>query len=380
MRLHPTMLPLALAASAACADRDAVTEPAAGPASGDLASGRRGTGAVYLQTNDATGNAVVMFPRAPDGALGDPVSFETGGLGSGAGLGNQGALALAERGRMLYVVNAGSDEVTGFRVGPAGLDRIGTWPSGGDLPLSLAVTGGRLYVLHDGAASTLTGFAIGPHGELEPIPGAERVLPNAAPDVAQVAASPDGRSLVVTEKAANTIVTFSIRGNGSLGPPVETASAGMTPFGFAFDPRGRLIVSEAAGGVPGASALSSYRQSAGTWSVITASAGTTETAACWVAVTPDGRFAYTTNTGSASISGYRVRHDGSLVLLDPDGVTATTGAGPLDLAFSRNGKLVYSLNGTGRSLSAFRKKDDGSLVPIATVTGLPATANGLAVQ
>jgi 6-phosphogluconolactonase (cycloisomerase 2 family) len=374
------MIPLALAATAACADRDSITDPAAEATADDLAAGRRNSGAVYLQSNDAAGNAVLMFPRAPDGTLGSPVSFGTGGLGSGSGLGNQGALALSQGGRLLYVVNAGSDEVTGFRVGPAGLDRIGTWPSGGDLPLSLTLTGRRLYVLHDGAASTVTGFTVGPQGQLAPIPGAERVLPDATPDAAQVAASPDGERLVVTEKAANTIVTFSIAANGALGPPVETPSAGMTPFGFAFDRRGRLIVSEAAGSVPDASALSSYRTSGSGWSVITASAGTTETAACWVAITPSGRYAYTTNTGSASISGYRVGHDGSLVLLDPDGVTATTGAGPLDLAFSRNGRYVYSLNGTGRSLSAFRVKSDGSLVPVATVSGLPATANGLVAQ
>jgi 6-phosphogluconolactonase (cycloisomerase 2 family) len=362
MRLLPTILPLALLAAAACADGDGVTAPDAEAAPDDLAPSRRTVGAVYLQSNNAAGNAVLRFPRAPDGTLGSPERFTTGGLGSGSGLGNQGALALAEGGRLLYVVNAGSDEVTGFRVGPAGLDRIGTWPSGGDLPLSLTLTGRRLYVLHDGDASTVTGFTVGPHGQLDPISGAERVLPNPTPDVAQVAATPDGKRLVVTEKATNTIVTFSIRANGTLGPPVETASAGMTPFGFAFDRRGRLIVSEAAGGAPGASALSSYRRSGGTWNVITANAGTTETAACWVAVTPDGRYAYTTNTGSGSISGYRVRHNGSLVLLDPDG------------------RYVYSLNGAGRSLSAFRVKDDGSLVPIATVSGLPATANGLVAQ
>jgi 6-phosphogluconolactonase (cycloisomerase 2 family) len=373
------MLALALVA-AACADRDGVTDPAAVPSADDIASNHRPIRAVYLQSNNAAGNAVLRFPRAPDGTLGSPARFGTGGLGSGTSLGNQGALALADGGRLLYVVNAGSDEVTGFRVGPAGLDRIGTWPSGGDLPLSLAATGRRLYVLHDGAATTVTGFTIGPNGKLEPIPRAERVLPNATPDVAQVAASPDGRWLLVTEKAANAIVTLTIRSNGILGPPVERASVGMTPFGFAFDPRGRLIVSEAAGGAPNASSLSSYRRSQGAWKVITPSAGTTETAACWVVVTPDGRYAYTTNTGSASISGYRVRRDGSLVLLDADGVTATTGAGPLDLAFNRNGRLLYSLNGAGRSLSAFRVKDDGSLAPIATVSGLPATANGLVAQ
>jgi 6-phosphogluconolactonase len=379
MKLHPTILTLALAA-AACSDRDGVTDPVASSSSSDVASGLPASGAVYLQTNAAAGNAVLMFPRAADGTLGSPISFSTGGLGSGTGLGNQGALALADGGRLLYVVNAGSDEISGFRVGSAGLDLIGVWPSGGDLPLSLALTDRRLYVAHDGAASTVTGFTVGPSGALEPIAGAERTLPNPAPDVAQIGASPDGTRLVVTEKAANTIVTFAIGPDGALGDPVQTASVGMTPFGFAFARRGTLIVSEAAGGAADASALSSYRPSGTGWDAVTASAGTTETAACWVAVTPNGKYAYTTNTGSASISGYLLGHDGSLTLLDADGVTAATGAGPLDLAFSRNGRYVYSLNGAGGSLSAFRIEADGSLVPVATVSGLPATANGLVAQ
>jgi hypothetical protein len=41
---------------------------------------------------------------------------------------------------------------------------------------------------------------------------------------------------------------------------------------------------------------------------------------------------------------------------------------------------VYSLNGAGGSLSAFRIEADGSLAPIATVSGLPATANGLVAR
>jgi 6-phosphogluconolactonase (cycloisomerase 2 family) len=301
-------------------------------------------------------------------------------VGSGTGLGNQGALALADGGRLLYVVNAGSDNVSGFRVGPAGLDLIGVWPSGGDLPLSLGLAGRRLYVLHDGVESKVTGFTVGPHGTLEPIPGAARLLPDATPDAAQVSVSPDGTRLVVTEKAANTIVTFAIGEEGSLGEPVATVSAGMTPFGFAFDRRGTLIVSEAAGSAVNASSVSSYRPAGAGWAVVTASAATTETAACWVAVSPNGRHAYTTNTGSASISGYRVGHDGSLTLLDPDGVTASTGAGPLDLAFSRNGRYVYSLNGVGQSLSAFRVEADGSLIPVATVPGLPPAASGLVAR
>ena len=81
MKLHPTMLVLALAA-AACSDRDGATGPVA-----DV-SALAASGAVYVQTNAAAGNAVLMFPRAADGTLGGSVSFSTGGLGSGTGLGN----------------------------------------------------------------------------------------------------------------------------------------------------------------------------------------------------------------------------------------------------------------------------------------------------
>ena len=44
-------------------------------------------------------------------------------------------------------------------------------------------------------------------------------------------------------------------------------------------------------------------------------------------VTKNGRFAYTTNTGSGSISGYAVSADGGLTLLDADGHTGRNGPG-----------------------------------------------------
>src|SRR5262249_56044059 len=107
------------------------------------------------------------------------------------------------------------------------------------------------------------------------------------------------------------------------------SSSGMTPFGFAFNRRGTLIVSEAFGGATGASAVSSYEvDDDGTLTLITGSAPTHQTAACWIANTANGRFTYTTNTGSSSVSGYAVDRDGALSLLDPDGITAATRAPP----------------------------------------------------
>jgi 6-phosphogluconolactonase (cycloisomerase 2 family) len=74
--------------------------------------------------------------------------------------------------------------------------------------------------------------------------------------------------------------------------------------------------------------VSSYLVSAnGALQVVSPAVPTTETAACWVVVTNDGRFAYTANAGSGSVSGLAIAFDGSLRLLDADGQTGVTGAG-----------------------------------------------------
>jgi 6-phosphogluconolactonase (cycloisomerase 2 family) len=211
-----------------------------------------------------------------------------------------------------------------------------------------------------------------------PLPGSGRPLSSALPDPAQVEFSPNGRHLVVTEKATNMIVTYKVRFGYASGPNAQP-SAGQTPFGFAFDKRGRLVVSEAFGGAPDASVLSSYALAGnGTITPITPNVATTETAACWVVVTKDGRYTYTTNTGSNSISGYRIGTDGGLTLLDADGKTANTGAGPLDLALAKQSRLLYSLNSGVPEIQGFVVNGDGSLDSVGTVGGLPAGTVGLA--
>jgi 6-phosphogluconolactonase (cycloisomerase 2 family) len=184
---------------------------------------------------------------------------------------------------------------------------------------------------------------------------------------------------VVTEKNTNVIDVFPVDRRGRAGTPSENPSNGTTPFGFAFDPQGRLIVSNANGGMTDASSLTSYSvRRDGTVATLDGPEGTNQTAACWVVVTGDGRFTYTTNTGSGSITGYRIGRDGSLTILDPDGVTATTGEGPIDVDLTGNSRYLYTLNGDSDSVSIHRVGDDGSLTPQGVMSGLPATAVGLA--
>jgi 6-phosphogluconolactonase (cycloisomerase 2 family) len=341
--------------------------------------------AVYTQTNAADGNEVLVFQRNFRGELHLASRAKTHGLGTGAGLGSQGALALAPDGRHLYVVNAGSDTISTFAVGRRGLALVGRVASGGDQPISLTLKHDVLYVLNAGTEQNIKGFRIAyGSGRLQALPDSVRPLSGAAVQPAQVLFNNTGDFLVVTEKATNKIDVYAVDDDGRANGPNVRDSNGATPFGFSFDRRDRLVVSEAFGGAPDASAVSSYDFDAADapLDVISGTVKTMQTAACWVAITRNGRYAYVTNTGSGTISGYRIARNGELALLSADGVSASTGAGsnPQDLALSRKNGLLFALSPATGTLDSFRVLPDGSLTHVATAQGLPASAQGLAAN
>jgi 6-phosphogluconolactonase len=339
------------------------------------------SGAVYTATNDGHHNRVIVFRRAATGRLIRLGSFRTGGAGTGAGLGNQGGVTLDAEGRHLFVVNAGSDTVSVFDVRSYGLALVDVAPSGGAQPISATSHGDLVYVLNAGGDGNISGFELSPQGKLSPLAGSTKPLGDAAAGPAQISFSPDGQTLVVTEKAANNIVTYLVGDDGLPSDPMTTPSAGMTPFGFSFSARGRLLVSEAAGGAAGASTVSSYKiRFDGSLETVTSSLSTNQSAACWLVATKDGRYAYITNTGSDTVSGLSVARDGALSLLDPDGVTAGTESTPIDAALSRDGRYLYVLNAGDGSLSAYRDRANGALVRFRGVHHLPEGTNGLAAQ
>lgn len=341
---------------------------------------RRFAGAVYTTTNAAGGNAVLVFDRLADGRLVPLTSVPTGGLGTGGGLGNQGGLVLARQERFLLAVNAGSNTVSVLAIKNRGLRLIDVQPAGGLQPVSVTEHHGVVYVLNAGS-DNITGFRLSGHGNLTALSGSTRALSGTGTGPAQVSFSPDGDVLMVTEKATNKIVTFQVDDHGLAGHGQIQDSNGQTPFGFAFGKRGQVFVSEAFGGAPNVSATSSYDvDDAGLLSTISASVGTNQTANCWVVLTPNGRYAYVTNTGSGSISGYAVSFDGELTLLDGDGRSGVTGGGPIDLAVSDNGRFLYALVTGTNTIAAFRLQADGALIALPFTAGIPSGANGLAVR
>ena len=197
---------------------------------------------------------VQRFNRAGDGSLTPAGTFGTGGVGLATLGGRQGAVALSGDGRSLYAVNAGSDSVSTFRVGHRRTELTGSSPSRGVAPTSLAEARGRVYVLNSGGTPNVVAFRRGFDGTLTPIPGGSRNLAPGAAGAAQVSVTPDGRSLVVSERLSNRLETLPLDRSGRPGAPVVTPSSGAVPFGFAITHRGTIVVSEA-----GASTVSSYR-------------------------------------------------------------------------------------------------------------------------
>src|SRR5262249_39127389 len=302
-----------------------------------------------------------------------------------------------KRGDLLYVLNAGGPEVpichltpgtantpnvTGFVVDRAGhmnpIDSTqpidpgpATGPAGGVSCTAAAAAG----------FSALTGapaadFQCG----LNP--------PSFPRSPAQVRFTPSGNQLVVTVKGTNAIYVFPVDKDGTADAPTITQAPGPALpsfFGFAFDKKGRLLVTELFGtatSIPkgGAGALSSFMiTNNGHLNPISSDVADGGTAACWIAVDPTGRFAFVANNLSASISSYTVGNNGVVTLLNG---LAAGGSGPNDLAVAPRGRpsLLYVVDAGTGTVGACHIEGSGSLAPITGGGGLPAnrSAQGLA--
>jgi 6-phosphogluconolactonase len=348
--------------------------------------GRPSPGAVFVMTNAADRNEVISFRRAADGSLQEGRRFATGGRGSGGNndpLESQGSLTLSQDHTLLFAVNAGSGDISVFRVHGSDLSLADKELSGGSEPNAVAQQGHLVYVLNAGGSSNVVGFRVNEEGRLSQIPHSLSFLSTNTSGAASLAFSPNGQFLVVTERETNNIDVFSVQSNGTLSPIVINPSAGPGAFSVAFAPNGAaLVVETGPTGGQNASAISSYAiASNGTLSAISTSVPTLGAATCWNAVTPNGEWVYTSNAGSSTISGFTIGSNGALTAL-PGTVVGTnpTGATNLDITISADGKFLYSLDAKVGTISIFGIQSDGTLSNLGTVGGLPQDVgfNGIA--
>ena len=335
---------------------------------------------LFISTNAPASNEVLVYQRAGNAAASYVTRVATGGLGSPSGLGSQGAVTLSGNGRYLFVVNAGSNTVSTFALRRSGLELKSIVDSGGLRPISVTEHDGLVYVLN-GSSENVIGFRnVG--GTLVALPGGTGTLSAAnGTGPAQVGFSDDGDALVVTEKNTQKITSFRVKRDGTLTQKTVTASAGAVPFGFAVTRRNVLVVSEAA-----ASGVSSYRlrDDAATPVLATPSLANGQGAACWIAVTPDGRFAFSANAAGNTVSSYGVARDGTLSLVAAAAGSTVTGSnlnpGALDMAVSPNGRQLNVFAQHSLQIVSFTITSAGGLVQLGGVGGIPAGAAGLAAN
>ena len=183
----------------------------------------------------------------------------------------------------------------------------------------------------------------------------------------------------MTERRTNDILSISLDGNRL---PVSEGSIGSVtdqPFGtdlYAADIGDILLVSEGNNGAPGLSALSSYLvEDDGSLTGISLSTGvegdpltTGFTFGCWVEFveTPEGDFAYVSNTPDGIITSYSVSDAGELTLLESSaadtgvgGDDTQNGGGVLDAEFA--GDYLYQVVNNDSRIAQFYVNDEGGL-------------------
>jgi 6-phosphogluconolactonase (cycloisomerase 2 family) len=346
-----------------------ITAGASGFSPGPFGGGQR---AVFVQTDNPSGNQVAAYLRSANGTLTLQHTYSTGGLGGVLNgsqvdhLGSQGSLTLDAAHNTLYAVNAGSNSVSLFFVQGDNLTLRQVVSSGGTFPVSVAVHGNLVSVLNaenGGAVQEYANF----FGHLFALPGANRPLGLTIPTdttqfthtPGQVAYSPDGSQLIVTTKATtNAVDVFRVGFFGTLSPaPVVNTVGGTVPFAITFDRVGHLVIGEA-----GPSALETFALNGNGTVTPLNTLASGQTGLCWV--TSAGNLLFTGNTAANSTSGYSSSGNGQLTLL---GATPTD-PGTVDGAPTPDGHFLYVQTGGKGIVDEFQVNPTGTLTEIGSVT------------
>jgi len=334
--------------------------------------------ALFVQSDNSTGNQIIAYDRAPGGTLTQSGIYNTGGLGGALEgsvvdhLASQGSLTYDASSDLLYAVNAGSNTISVFAVLGDRLALRQVISSGGTFPVSIAAHDGIVYVLNGLGGGSLQGFTVA-EGRLVPIVGSNRALglnssetPQFTHSPGTVVFSPDGSQLIVTTKAnGNDIDVFGVAPGGELSASaVVNSEPGTVPFAIVFDKQGHLILAESAG------SLASFQLNENGTVAQLDSVPSGQIATCWV-VEARGHF-YTSNPGSASLSTFQSGAQGQLLTLLGD--TPTDG-GTVDATATGDGRFLYVQTGAEGNVDEFAVASNGELSKVGSVS-VPGAVGG----
>jgi 6-phosphogluconolactonase (cycloisomerase 2 family) len=390
-----------------------------------------GGGHLYMQTNE-TRNSVVHYRRSANGAITEVERVLTGGAGSGElspiyhinrpnDFEGAGSVILTPDRRFLFATNGGDNSVSSFAVDKEGritlldVKRTGNPTSGGAKSLAYAPSSRTLFVVHTFGPDHLRLMSVDAKGKLtarrERYSVSTMDWPNRVPTMAVL--SPDGKFLllgttfdelpsrknpdgslilwiprpdgtlhVIASNAPDPdgIVVFPVGGDGGLGEPSLYDAKGASPFYIAFlhnRPDTFIIGFAVSDGLAMGRIDADGKVNVGPLVKIDTSAGL-PSELCWLAVSPDDRFVFTTNFGYSTISSYRIDGNVLSIAKDPAGpkvpgdgtfraIDGVVSSGPSDNWISPDGAFLYQIYGNASKLVGYATQPDGSLNEIASV-------------
>jgi 6-phosphogluconolactonase len=374
-----------------------------------LAAGASAKTSVYSISNAAPKNTLIKFVQRSNGTLRKVQTIRTGGSGGLApqpGCEPPGGCPMLDtqsevvvRGRLVFVVNAGSDTITSFIEKRNGrLKRVDVQSSMGDFPNSIAVKRGVLYVLNSHSDS-IAGFRYDKRGEIKRI--VNSVRPLAAMQIAQglsprqIGFDRTGGVLIVTRLSPlpGGIDTFVLNSNNRPGQAVANAPTTPLPFGFAVDRYNNLVMSQVSAppelAMPGNTATYDINTQTGQLTPIE-TVTSDGVAPCWVVITRDGRYAFVVNTGGgappATVARYGLTPAGDLTSLGITGENNANGDqfARTDEVLSRNGRYLFVLNpgimGNVSQIDIYRVSGGNLTLVGNTTPNGPAGMSGLATR
>jgi 6-phosphogluconolactonase len=310
--------------------------------------------AIYISQNPDGDNQIAAYIQdSNSGKITLLNQYKTGGKGLTAVHGNS-SHALVTQGKFLFCVNSGDNSITSFEILSGGALRlIGRYPSGGTIPVSLAVHGDVLYALNQGVAGKteegqLSAFTIAADGSLVAITTAHIDLPAKNLPV-EVLVTPksgligvslhDGDEIQIFKWRDNTIVEAASEqihlppyGGATLSPSATKdrfISLGDS-FLFTLDDEkkpGVLSIQSSVDGSRNRIHRNTHRRLKDP---------------CWGAISPDGKTFWISSFATRILSLYSLGLNGSLAWLsDTDPIK--NGPGGLDITTDPNGKYLFRL-------------------------------------
>ncbi len=261
-------------------DSATVTSFSMDPATGALGEIGRvtsaGAGPCYVSLDDTAhaafvanyaGSSIATYHLRPDGSLSDPVeriSFKDaefghrGPVAARQNLPHPHSVHLSPDNRFLLVSDLGSDAISVFAVDPVSA-RLGPpavfrseRPGCGPRHIAFHPNGRWIYSINEIDSTidqflwTTTSSRAQPQGLLVSTGRFVKTIapgfPSAKNTAAELAVSSDGNYLYASNRGEDTLVVFSIAGDGVLKPVQRISSGGKTPRHFALSPDERWLL------------------------------------------------------------------------------------------------------------------------------------------